>query len=264
MAQDTQLAGKTCFVAGASSGINLGIAKRFAAAGANVVIISRSEEKIAAAAKEVSTFGKECIGIAADVRDYAAVEAALRRTHSEFGEIDIVLSGAAGNFVAPALGMSANGFKTVVDIDLIGTFNVLRASFEFLRRPGASLISITAGQGERASLFQSHVCAAKAGINMLTKCLALEWGPGGVRVNAISPGPIADTEGMARLAPTAEAEERVKSRNPMRRYGTKDEIADMCLFLSSDQAKYVNGAIIPVDGGSGCGDASGNALANYA
>lgn len=264
MAQDTQLAGKTCFVAGASSGINLGIAKRFAAAGANVVIISRSEEKIAAAAKEVSSFGKPCIGIAADVRDYAAVEAALKRTHSEFGEIDIVLSGAAGNFVAPALGMSANGFKTVVDIDLIGTFNVLRASFEFLRRPGASLISITAGQGERASLFQSHVCAAKAGINMLTKCLALEWGPGGVRVNAISPGPIADTEGMARLASTPEAEERVKSRNPMRRYGTKDEIADMCLFLSSDQARYVNGAIIPVDGGSGCGDASGNALANYA
>ena len=264
MTQDTQLVGKTCFVAGASSGINLGIAKRFAAAGGNVVIISRSEEKITAAAKEVSTFGKPCIGIAADVRDYAAVEAALKRTHDTFGDIDIVLSGAAGNFVAPALGMSANGFKTVVDIDLIGTFNVLRASFEFLRRPGASLISITAGQGERASLFQSHVCAAKAGINMLTKCLALEWGPGGVRVNAISPGPIADTEGMARLASTPEAEERVKSRNPMRRYGTKDEIADMCLFLSSDQAKYVNGAIIPVDGGSGCGDASGNALANYA
>ena len=89
--------------------------------------------------------------------------------------------------------MSANGFKTVVDIDLIGTFNVLRASFEFLRRPGASLISITAGQATRASMFQAHVCAAKAGINMLTQCLALEWGPAGVRVNAISPGPIADT-----------------------------------------------------------------------
>ena len=264
MAQDTQLAGKTAYVAGASSGINLGIAKRFAAAGANVVIISRSQEKIEAAAKEVSAFGKPCIGIAADVRDYAAVEASLKRTHDEFGEIDIVLSGAAGNFVAPALGMSANGFKTVVDIDLIGTFNVLRASFEFLRRPGASLISITAGQAERASLFQAHVCAAKAGINMLTKCLALEWGPGGVRVNAISPGPIAETEGMARLAPTEEAEERVKSRNPLRRYGTKDEIADMAIFLSTDKAAYVNGAIIPVDGGSGVGDAGGNALANYA
>ena len=261
MAQEQTLAGKTAYVAGASSGINLGIAKRFKAAGANVVIISRSEEKIAAAAKEV---GDGCIGIAADVRDYAAIEASLKRTHDAFGDIDIVLSGAAGNFVAPALGMSANGFKTVVDIDLIGTFNVLRASFEYLRRPGASLISITAGQAERASLYQAHVCAAKAGINMLTKCLALEWGPAGVRVNAISPGPIADTEGMARLAPTDEAETRVKSRNPMRRYGLKDEIADMAIFLSSPQAAYVNGAIIPVDGGSGAGDASGNALMNYA
>ena len=264
MAQDTQLAGKTAFVAGGSSGINLGIAKRFAAAGANVVLISRSQEKIEAAAKEVSTFGKPAIGIAADVRDYAAVEAALKRTFDEFGPIDIVLSGAAGNFVAPALGMSANGFKTVVDIDLIGTFNVLRASFEFLNRPGASLISITAGQAERASMFQAHVCAAKAGINMLTKCLALEWGPAGVRVNAISPGPIADTEGMARLAPTPEAEARVTGRNPMRRYGQKDEIADMAIFLSTQKAAYVNGAIIPVDGGSGVGDASGNALGNYA
>ncbi len=261
MAQEQTLAGKTAYVAGASSGINLGIAKRFKAAGANVVIISRSEDKIAAAAKEV---GDGCIGIAADVRDYAAIEASLKRTHEAFGDIDIVLSGAAGNFVAPALGMSANGFKTVVDIDLIGTFNVLRASFEFLRRPGASLISITAGQAERASLYQAHVCAAKAGINMLTKCLALEWGPAGVRVNAISPGPIAETEGMARLAPTDEAEARVKSRNPMRRYGLKDEIADMAIFLSSPQAAYVNGAIIPVDGGSGAGDASGNALMNYA
>ena len=130
------------------------------------------------------------IGMAADVRDYAAVEQALRQAADRFGKIDIVLSGAAGNFVAPALGMSANGFKTVVDIDLIGTFNVLRASFEFLNRPGASLISITAGQGARPSMFQAHVCAAKAGINMLTKCLAMEWGPAGVRVNAISPGPI--------------------------------------------------------------------------
>ncbi|MBP7702157.1 MAG: SDR family oxidoreductase [Phenylobacterium sp.] len=261
--REQELAGKTAFVAGGSSGINLGIAKRFAAAGAKVAIISRSPEKIEAAAKEVAAFGP-CLGMAADVRDYAAVEAALKRTHDELGPIDIVLSGAAGNFVAPALGMSANGFKTVVDIDLIGTFNVLRASFEFLNRPGASLISITAGQADRAMMYQAHVCAAKAGINMLTRCLALEWGPAGVRVNAISPGPIADTEGMARLAPTPEAEARVTGRNPMRRYGQKDEIADMAIFLSTQKAAYVNGAIIPVDGGSGVGDASGDALGNYA
>lgn len=254
--------GRTLFVAGGSSGINLGIARKFALEGANVALISRSQEKIEKAADEVAALkgGGKVIGMSADVRDYAAVEAALRRTHMEMGEIDTVISGAAGNFVAPALGMSANGFKTVVDIDLIGTFNVLRASFEFLRKPGASLISITAGQATRASMYQAHVCAAKAGINMLTQCLALEWGPLGVRVNAISPGPIAETEGMARLAPSPEAEERIKSRVALRRYGTKDEIGDMALFLSSPAASYITGAIIPVDGGSGCGDAGGQSF----
>ena len=143
--KDGLLAGKVAFVAGASSGINLGIAQRLAEQGAKVAIISRSEDKIAAAAKTITDRGFPCIGLAADVRDYAAVEAALTKTVETFGKIDIVLSGAAGNFVAPALGMSANGFKTVVDIDLIGTFNVLRACFQFLNRPGASLISITAG-----------------------------------------------------------------------------------------------------------------------
>ena len=251
------LAGKTAFVAGASSGINLAIAQRFARAGAKVVLLSRSPEKIAAAA---ATITGQAIGLAGDVRDYAAVEAALKRAHDEFGPIDIVLSGAAGNFVAPALGMSANGFKTVVDIDLIGTFNVLRASFEFLNRPGASLISITAGQAVRPTMFQAHVCAAKAGINMLTKCLAMEWGPAGVRVNAISPGPIADTEGMARLAPTPEAEARVKTRVPLRDYGTKDDIADMAIFLASDSSRYVTGSIMNVDGGSELGDAAANAI----
>ena len=250
-----ELAGKVAFVAGGSSGINLGIAKRFAAAGAKVAIISRSPEKIEAAAKEVSAFGP-CIGMAADVRDYAAVEAALKRTHDELGPIDIVLSGAAGNFVAPALGMSANGFKTVVDIDLIGTFNVLRASFEFLRRPGASLISITAGQAERASLYQAHVCAAKAGINMLTKCLALEWGPGGVRVNAISPGPIAETEGMSRLAPTEDLKNAVLDTVPLKRFGAARDIANACMWLASPMASYVTGAVIPIDGGWGLGGAS--------
>lgn len=254
-----ELAGKVAFVAGGSSGINLGIAKRFAAAGAKVAIISRSPEKIEAAAKEVAAFGP-CIGMAADVRDYAAVEAALKRTHDEFGPIDIVLSGAAGNFVAPALGMSANGFKTVVDIDLIGTFNVLRASFEFLNRPGASLISITAGQGSHPMMFQAHACAAKAGINMLTRCLAMEWGPAGIRVNAISPGPIAETEGMARLAASPQAEAALKARIPLRDYGTKRDIADMALYLASDNAKYITGAIMDVDGGSSFGDASADAL----
>jgi len=258
--RDRAADGKVVFVAGASSGINLGIAQHFARHGAKVAIISRNAEKIAAAAKTITDEGYECVGYAADVRDYQAVEGALRQVHETFGDIDVVVSGAAGNFIAPALGMSANAFKTVVDIDLIGTFNVLRASFQFLRRPGASLISITAGQAVRPAMFQVHACAAKAGVNMLTKCLAMEWGPAGVRVNAISPGPIADTEGMRRLTPSPEVEARAKGRIALRDYGTKTDIAEMAMFLSSDSARYITGAIMNVDGGSELGDAGADAI----
>ncbi len=254
------LAGKTAFVAGASSGINLEVARQFAAHGAKVAILSRSPEKISAAAKALQDEGHQAIGIACDVRDYAGLEAAYAQTVAAFGKIDVVLSGAAGNFLAPALGMSANAFKTVIDIDLLGTFNVFRASFEHLNRPGASLITITAGQAVRPMMFQIHACAAKAGVNMVTKCLAMEWGPAGVRVNAISPGPIADTEGMARLAPDPEMEVRTKARIALRDYGTKSDIAEMALFLASERAQYITGSIFNVDGGSELGDATANAI----
>jgi NAD(P)-dependent dehydrogenase (short-subunit alcohol dehydrogenase family) len=245
--------GKTVFVAGASSGINLEIARQFAAEGAKVALLSRSPEKIAAAAKMISDEGHEAIGIACDVRDYAGLEEAYAQTVAAFGKIDVVLSGAAGNFLAPALGMSANAFKTVIDIDLLGTFNVFRASFEHLKRPGASL-------AVRPVMFQIHACAAKAGVNMVTKCLAMEWGPAGVRVNAISPGPIADTEGMARLAPDPKMEARTKGRIALRDYGTKSDIAEMALYLASDSARYITGSIFNVDGGSELGDATADAI----
>lgn len=247
------LAGKTAFVAGGSSGINLGIAHGLAEAGARIALISRKIEKVEAAVAELRAAGHEARGWSADVRTYEAVEQALQATHDAWGPIDIVISGAAGNFLAPAIGMSANAFKTVIDIDLLGTFHVLRASHAFLRKPGASLISITAGQAVNATLHQSHVCAAKAGINMLTRVLAMEWGPEGIRVNAIAPGPIAETEGMARLTPTAESEAALKAIIPLRDYGTKRDIADMALYLSSDAAKYVTGAILDCDGGSSLG-----------
>lgn len=250
---DGLLAGKTAFIAGGSSGINLGIAHGLAAAGARIAIISRKLDKVEAAVAELQAAGADAIGWSADVRDYAAVEQTLRDTHAAWGEIDIVVSGAAGNFLAPAIAMSANAFKTVIDIDLIGTFNVLRASYQFLRKPGASVISITAGQAVNATLGQSHACAAKAGINMLTRVLAMEWGPDGVRVNAIAPGPIADTEGMARLTPTPESEAALKAIIPLRDYGTKQDIADLAVFLSSPSAKYITGAILDCDGGSSLG-----------
>jgi NAD(P)-dependent dehydrogenase (short-subunit alcohol dehydrogenase family) len=242
--------GKHVFVAGGSSGINLGIAERFAEQGARVSICSRSPERVEAAVGTLLAHGSGAMGTPADVRQYDQVAAALKAAADAFGDIDVLVSGAAGNFVAPALGMSANAFKTVVDIDLLGTFNVFRAGYDHLTKPGASLIAISAPQAIHPYAYQAHVCAAKAGIDMLVRALAVEWGPDGVRVNAIIPGPIADTEGMKRLAPTPEAEQRAIQGTPLRRYGTKAEIGDAALFLSSPMAAYITGAQLPVDGGA--------------
>jgi len=247
--RDNLLAGKTAFVAGASSGINLQIATRLALAGAAVTIISRSPEKIEAAAAGIRARGAKCIGIAQDVRDHDGVGAAFARSVAEHGEIDILVSGAAGNFVAPFNSLSYNGFRAVIDIDLVGTFNVMRQGFAHLRKPGASCINISAPQSLHPYPGQAHVNAAKAGVDMLTRTLAVEWGPMGVRVNSIIPGPIADTEGMARLAPTPEAMAKSARGTPLQRLGTKDEVADLAMFLVSDAAAYITGAVMPVDGG---------------
>ena len=261
MTRSETFAGRTLFVAGGSSGINLGVAEHFARLGARVALISRSAERIAKAAAGIVDAGGQVLGIAADVRDFSAVDSAFAQTRDAFGEIDIVISGAAGNFLAPAAGMSSNAFKTVVDIDLIGTFNVFRASFPYLRKPGASLIAITAPQGARPEMFQAHACAAKAGVNMLTKCLAMEWGPAGVRVNAVSPGPIDGTEGMVRLTATPELEAALRGKLALRCYGTRQEIADCVEYLAGDGARYITGAILDCDGGMMLGDASADALA---
>ena len=251
--KDNLLAGKTAFVAGGTSGINLGIAQRYAALGAKVAVAGRNPEKAAAAAKSV---GADALGLSCDVRDYGAIRRALEEATGKLGPLDIVVSGAAGNFLAGALDMSANGFRTVVDIDLNGTFNVFRACYDLLKRPGASLLPITAGQAVNPRPLQAHACAAKAGINQLIRVLAMEWGPSGVRVNGISPGPIAGTEGMARLAPTADAEKALTNRIPLRRYGEVSEVAESAVFLVSDSARYVTGTILDCDGGSQLGDAS--------
>jgi NAD(P)-dependent dehydrogenase (short-subunit alcohol dehydrogenase family) len=246
-------AGKAVFVAGGSSGINLGIAKAFATAGASVAIVSRSPERVAGAVAELRALaapGARIEGYNADVRDADAIAAVLAQAHAAIGDFDVLVSGAAGNFVAPALGMSAKGFRTVIDIDLNGTFHVLRGAHAFLRKPGASVISISAPQAYNPTMYQAHVCAAKAGVDMLTRVLAMEWGPDGIRVNSIVPGPIGDTEGVRRLAPTPEAQAQMAATVPLGRMGTTAEIADMALFLSSRHAQFVTGAVIPVDGGS--------------
>ena len=242
--------GRHVFVAGGSSGINLAIAEAFAQRGAKVSIASRSADRVAGAVEHLRRHGGQVQGHSADVREYEAIEAALAAAREHFGPIDVLVSGAAGNFVAPALGMSSKGFRTVVDIDLVGSFNVLRAGHAHLRRPGASVINISAPQAYNPTPYQAHVCAAKAGVDMLTRVLAMEWGPDGVRVNSIVPGPIGDTEGIRRLAPSPEALSQMAASIPLGRFGTTAEVADMALVLSSPLASFVTGAIIPVDGGS--------------
>lgn len=239
----------TVFVAGGTSGINLGIADAFAKAGARLAVLSRSQDKVDEAVKQLSSYGNDAIGFSADVRDYEAVEDALSRAREDFGLIDVLISGAAGNFPAAALDMSPNGFRAVVDIDLIGTYHVLRAGHAVLRKPGARVINISAPQAYIPATLQSHVCAAKAGIDMLTRVLALEWGDDGIRVNSIVPGPIEGTEGMARLAPSQEIRDAVIQSVPLKRMGTKEDVAKLAMTLASSLGDYINGAVIPVDGG---------------
>nr|WP_184113260.1 SDR family oxidoreductase [Deinococcus metalli] len=241
------LAGKHALITGGGSGINLGIAQSFAAHGCAVTILGRNLDKAQAAARGIVDAGGRALGVSADVRDYPAMQAAVARAVGAFGDFDIVLAGAAGNFPAPVDGISPNGFRTVVEIDLIGTYHTIKAAGPHLNAPGGTVLSISA-YGIPVPM-QAHVVAAKAGVDMLTRTLAIEWGLRGIRVNAIVPGPIDGTEGMARLAPDEASRSRVAGSVPLGRMGVPQDIANAALFLVSDAASYVTGVILPVDGG---------------
>jgi NAD(P)-dependent dehydrogenase (short-subunit alcohol dehydrogenase family) len=240
--------GKTVFVTGGGSGINLGVAKNFAALGANVAICGRTQAKLDAAAEELRALGAQVCPVAADVRDFAALDAALARSGEELGPVDVLVCGAAGNFLVPAEKLSANGFKSVIDIDLLGSFDASRAAFEQLRQTRGSVIFISAGMAYMPHAFQAHVGAAKAGIDMLMKNLAIEWGPHGIRCNSIVPGPIEGTEGMKRLSDPAQRDMFIGSV-PLRREGTVDDIGQVAAFLASPLASYVTGCVVVCDGG---------------
>jgi NAD(P)-dependent dehydrogenase (short-subunit alcohol dehydrogenase family) len=247
--RDGLYTGRHVFITGGSSGINLRLAEAFGRHGAKVSIVGRKQDKLDAAVALLGAQGTTAAGHSADVRDYAALDGAITRAAEQFGEIDVLICGAAGNFPAPALAMSSNGFKAVMDIDVLGTFNACRAAFEKLKKPGACVLNISAPQASVPYPMQAHVCAAKAGVDMITRTLAMEWGGAGVRVNSISPGPIDGTEGIERLAGDAASRQKIERALPMQRLGTKDDVANLALFLASDAASYVTGSVYAVDGG---------------
>jgi NAD(P)-dependent dehydrogenase (short-subunit alcohol dehydrogenase family) len=239
---------KTVFITGGGSGINLGIARTFAGLGANIGICGRSQARLDAAAAGLRELGAKVSATSADVRVPEQLQFAMNASRDALGDIDILVCGAAGNFLVQGENLSFNGFKTVIDIDLVGSFNASRIAFEQLKRTRGSIIFITAPMAHVAHAYQAHVGPAKAGVEMLMKNLALEWGPYGIRANSIIPGFIEDTEGMRRISSEADSENFVQNI-PLRRMGITEEIGHAAAFLSSPLAAYVTGTSLWVDGG---------------
>ena len=242
------LRGKVAFVTGGGTGITGGIARALSEFGASVALVSRKIDNLLPAAQLINENGGTAIAVAADVRNPSEVEAAIAKTVEEFGKIDVVINGAAGNFLCKAEELSPNGFGTVVDIDLKGTFNVCRAAFEQLKANQGQILNISATLHYLGTPMQLHVSAAKAGVDALTRNLAVEWGRHGIRVNGIAPGPIEDTEGMKRLVPEP-IKEKLKKGIPLGRFGRITDIETAALFLCSDAANFINGVTLVVDGG---------------
>ena len=245
---DGVLNGRVAFVTGGGTGITGGVARAFAEAGAAVALVSRKLEHLQPAADAINNNGGKAIAVVADVRQPEAVEKAVAQTIEELGKIDIVVNGAAGNFLCKAEELSPNGFGTVVDIDLKGTFNVCRAAFTQLKEHRGQILNISATLHYLGTPMQLHVSAAKAGVDALTRNLAVEWGRYGIRVNAIAPGPIGDTEGMKRLVPEP-IKEKLRQRIPLGRFGEIADIERAAIFLCSEAAGYINGTVMVVDGG---------------
>ena len=262
---DGILSGRVAFVTGGGTGITGGVARALAEAGANVALVSRSIEHLEPAAKAINdarvrspsvSEGNsqedpsrgEAFAVAADVRKPDEIANAIAATIERFGKIDIVVNGAAGNFLAKAEDLSPNGFGTVVDIDLKGTFNVCRAAFGELKKNRGQILNISATLHYLGTPMQLHVSAAKAGVDALTRNLAVEWGHHGIRVNAIAPGPIGDTEGMKRLVPEP-IKDKLRQRIPLGRFGVIQDIENAAVFLCSDAANFINGEVMVVDGG---------------
>ncbi|MDX1577589.1 MAG: SDR family oxidoreductase [Gemmatimonadota bacterium] len=255
------LSGRTAFITGGGSGIGFGIADRLAAAGASLALFSRTAERLEAAARKLEDrHGRRVVVAPGDVRDPAALEEGVEKAHEALGSIDILVNNAAGNFYAPTAELSPNGWRAVVEIDLFGTFHASRAVYPIMARQGyGRIISISMTLHYRGWPLMAHATAAKAGVDALTRTLALEWARDGIRVNAVAPGPI-PTEGVRKaFAPPAEGAADVFGERsvegfaerfiPAGRVGEPHDIGDMVTFLCSPGGDWITGAVFVVDGG---------------
>ncbi len=245
------LAGRVAIITGGSSGIGYGIAEAFAGYGARLVLTGRDAAKLEVAAGRIAERGGQVLAIAADVRDHAATQDVIARTLQRFGGLDILVNNAAGNFHCPFEKMTPNGWRAVVDIDLNGTFNFCHAAFAALKASphGGRIINITLAQGVSGWPGSAHAASAKAGVTALTRSLAVEWGPHGIRVNNVLPGPIGGTEGVRRLYEDRGEGEKELSRVALGKFGETDDIALSCAFLASPGGDFITGCDMTVDGG---------------
>lgn len=244
--------GKTVIVTGGSSGMGKYMAKKFADAGGNVVITGRNEERLQQAIIDIQNDHTKILGIQMDVRNPEDVDQMITRTVAEFGSIDYLVNNAAGNFIVPAEKLSINGWNSVIDIVLNGTFYCSRAVglYWIENKIKGSIINMVATYAWDAGAGVIHSAAAKAGVLSMTRTLAVEWGRRyGIRVNAIAPGPINKTGGAEKLWESEESAKRTIQSVPLGRLGEPEEIAELAYFLFSVNAAYINGECITMDGG---------------
>ena len=245
------LKGKNIIVTGGGTGLGKSMATRFAELGANLVITSRREGVISEAAKELQKSGGKVVAIPCDVRDPEQVEAMVEQTVKELGSVDILLNNAAGNFISPTENLSPNAFKTVIDIVLNGTFHCTQAAGKVMRKNKSGIIlNIVTTYAWTGSGYVVPSACAKAGVLAMTRSLAVEWATYGIRTVAIAPGPFPTKGAWSRLAPPGLGiDKKMKARIPLKRVGEHIELANLASYLISDQAAYINGEVVTIDGG---------------